>query len=100
MSKISFKPIGDQILVKPDEPETTTKSGIILTGDSAEKPKSGTVVKLGTYEGLVMLDNKPFKFTVKEGSKVYWSGYGGSEIELDGVKYLVMRESQLLGFDE
>lgn len=100
MSKIKFKPIGDQILVKPDERQKKTKSGIILTEGSVDNPKTGTVVKLGTYEGLIMLDNKPFKFTVKEGSKVYWSGYGGSEIELDGVKYLVMRESQLLGFDE
>lgn len=102
MSKISFRPIGDQILVKPDDPETKTKSGIILTEDSAEKPKSGTVVKLGTYENMPAPDNnnKPFKFTVKVGSRVYWSGYGGNEIEIDGVKYLVIRENQLLGFDE
>lgn len=99
MSKLKFKPIGDQILVKQDEAETKTKSGIILTESSAEAPKSGIVVKLGTAEGQVMIDNRPFKFTVKEGTKVFWS-YGGREIEIDGEKYLVMREGELLGFEE
>lgn len=96
---IKFMPIGDQILVKPDEAETTTKTGIVLTENSAEKPKSGRVVKLGTAEGQLMIDNKSFKFTVKVGSKVYWS-YGGREIELEGTKYLVMKEMELLGFED
>lgn len=97
--KLKFTPIGDQILVKPDEAETKTKSGLILTAESAEAPKSGTVIKLGSAQGQVMIDGKPFNFAVKEGSKVYWS-YGGREIELDGEKFLVMREAELLGFEE
>lgn len=99
MSKLKFKPIGDQILVKPDSAETKTKSGLILTADSAEAPKSGVVVKLGTANGQIMMDGKPFSFAVKEGAKVFW-GYGGREIEIDGEKYLVMREGELLGFEE
>lgn len=99
MAEIKFKPIGDQILVKQDEAEKTTKSGIILTEGSSEAPKSGTVVKLGTADGQMMIDNRPFKFTVKEGSKVFWS-YGGREVEIEGEKYLVMREGELLGFEE
>lgn len=99
MAQLKFKPIGDQILVKQDEVETKTKSGLILTESSSEAPKSGTVVKLGTAEGQIMMDNRPFKFTVKEKTKVYWS-YGGRDIEIDGEKYLVMRESELLGFEE
>jgi chaperonin GroES len=99
MTKINFKPIGDQILVKQDAVETKTKSGLILTESSTEAPKSGTVVKLGTADGQIMMDNRPFTFTVKEGTKVYW-GYGGREIEIDGEKYLVMRETELLGFEE
>jgi chaperonin GroES len=99
MASIKFKPIGDQILVKQDEPETKTKSGLILTKDSADAPKTGKVVKLGTADGQMMIDGKPFKFTVSVGSKVYWS-YGGRELEIDGEKYLVMRESELLGFEE
>ncbi len=99
MSDIKFKPIGDQILVKQDVAETKTKSGIILTENSVDAPKTGKVIKLGTAEGQVMMDNRPFSFTVKAGTKVYW-GYGGRELEIDGEKYLVMRESELLGFEE
>jgi len=99
MAEIKFKPIGDQILVKPDEAETKTKSGLILSEGSVEAPKTGKVVKLGTAEGQMMMDNRPFKFTVKAGSKVYWS-YGGREIEIDGEKYLVMKEMDLLGYEE
>ncbi|BDQ04551.1 MAG: 10 kDa chaperonin [Candidatus Dojkabacteria bacterium] len=94
--KIKFKPIGDRVLVKPDEPETKTKSGIILTENSVEKPKSGIVLALGTG---IMSDGKEYKFTVKEGARVYW-GYGGNEMEIDGEKYLVISEGQLLGYDE
>lgn len=95
---MKFTPIGDQILVKQDEAETKTKSGIILSESSAETPKSGIVMKLGTADGQIMIDNRPYKFTVKEGTKVFWS-YGGREIEIEGVKYLVMRETDLLGFE-
>lgn len=97
--KIKFKPIGDQILVKPDEAETKTKSGLVLTEDSTEKPKSGTVVKLGTHQGKNMMDGSKFEFAVKEGTKVFWS-YPGREIEIDSEKYFVMREADLLGFEE
>lgn len=99
MKDIKFKPIGDQILIKPDEVETKTKSGLVITEESAEQPKSGIVVKLGTAEGMMMIDNKPFKFTVKVGDKVYW-GYQGREIEIEGEKYLIMKELELLGYEE
>jgi chaperonin GroES len=99
MSKIKFKPLGDNILIKPGEVETKTKSGIFLTEDSAEKPKWGTVVALGNAEGKLLMDGSKFEFSVKVGNKVYWR-FGGSEIELDGDKYLVMKESELLGIEE
>ena len=99
MKEIKFRPIGDQILIKPDDVETKTKSGLIISEDSAEKPKSGVVVKLGTADGMVLMDGKPFKFAVKVGDKVYW-GYQGREIEIDGVNYLIMKEMELLGFEE
>jgi co-chaperonin GroES (HSP10) len=71
----------------------------VLTEDGTEKPKSGTVIKLGTHQGKVMSDGSKFEFAVKEGSKVFWS-YPGRDIEIDGEKYLVMREADLLGFEE
>ena len=95
--KIRFKPLGVNVLVKPDEAETKTKSGIVLTEDTSEKPRSGTIAALGT--GGYTPTGQQFAFTVKVGDKVYWR-YGGSELELDGVKYLVMAETELLGIEE
>jgi chaperonin GroES len=99
MSEIKFKPMGDQILIKPDEVETKTKSGLILSETSVDSPKTGLVVKLGSLEGKLGLDNQQFQFDVKVGTRVFWN-YRGVELELDGVKYLVMPQGQLLGFEE
>lgn len=97
MADIKFKPLGDNVLVKPGEAETKTKSGIVLTESSADKPKWGTVVAVG--QGYFDPMTKQFMpLTVQEGDKVYWS-YQGQEIELDGEKYFVMKESQLLGIE-
>lgn len=96
--KINFVPFGDQILIKPDEPEEVTASGIILTKDAAERPKRGVVVALGDVSKFLRSDGKPYEFTVKVGSVVFWR-YSGSEIEIDGETYLVMRESDILGFE-
>ncbi len=99
MENMKFKPLGDNILVKPAEAETKTKSGIFLTEDSVEKPKWGTVVAIGNAQGKLLMDGTKFEFSVKVGDKVYWS-YQGQEFEYDGQKYLVMKESQLLGIEE
>lgn len=98
MAEIKFTPLGDYVLVRPDKPEAKTKSGLVLTEGTLDSPKSGVVVKLGTAEGKILNGDKPFNFTVKVGTRVFWS-YGGREIEIDGEKYLVIKESDILGFE-
>jgi chaperonin GroES len=96
-NKLKFKLLGSNILVKPDEAETKAKSGIILTEGSTEKPKSGVVVAVGTQN---YLDNgQPVGFNVKVGDRVHWL-FGGNDVEMDGEKYLVFRESQLFAVEE
>lgn len=95
---LKFVPFGDQILIRPDKAEEVTSSGIILTKDAAEKPKRGVVVALGDVSKFLRSDGKHYEFTVKVGSVVYWR-YSGSEIEINGETYLVMRESDILGYE-
>ena len=95
---IAFKPYGDQLLILPDPAEKVTGSGIILTSDAAGKPNRGRVVALGDVSSFYRPDGKLYEFTVKVGDTVYWR-YSGSEIEIDGEKYLVMRESDILGYE-
>jgi chaperonin GroES len=90
MSKITFKPIADRVLVKPDEAEQTTKGGIIIPDTAKEKPQRGKVVAVGNGK-------KDEPMTVKVGDTVLYGKYSGTEINLDGDEYLIMRESDILG---
>lgn len=90
MSKVSFKPNEDRILVEPAAAEEKTASGIIIPDTAKEKPQEGTVVAVG--EGT---SDKPV--TVKVGDKVLYGKYSGTELSLDGKEYLIMRNSDLFG---
>ncbi len=90
MSKITFKPIADRVLVKPAEAEQTTKGGIIIPDTAKEKPQRGKVVAIGTGK-------KDEPMTVKVGDIVLYGKYSGTEINLEGEEYLIMRESDILG---
>ncbi len=90
MSKITFKPIADRVLVKPAEAEQTTKGGIIIPDTAKEKPQRGKVVAVGTGK-------KDEPMTVKVGDTVLYGKYSGTEINLEGDEYLIMRESDILG---
>jgi chaperonin GroES len=95
MAKPNVKPIGDRVLVQPLEEKETKKGGIIIPDSAKEKPQEGTVVALGT--GKTDEDGKKIAFEVKVGDTVLISKYGGTEIKLDGVSYLIMREDDILG---
>lgn len=90
----SIKPLGDRVLVQPDVAEEKTASGIIIPDTAKEKPQRGTVVAVGTgkYENGTKID-----MTVKNGDKVLYGKYSGTELNLDGEDYLIMRESDILG---
>ena len=90
----SIKPLGDRVLVQPDVVEEKTASGIIIPDTAKEKPQRGTVVAVGTgkYENGTKID-----MTVKNGDKVLYGKYSGTELNLDGEDFLIMRESDILG---
>lgn len=98
--QIKLKVLGAMLLIEPDkEQENTTKSGIILTEDSlAHRYKYGTVKKLGT--GVVLPTGIRTEFNVKVGDRVLYKDFAGIPIEIDGIEYLEMVESDLLGVIE
>jgi len=96
-SKTKIKPLSDRVLVKPEPAEEKTSSGIIIPDTAKEKPQEGTVVAAGP--GKVENGNK-IDMSVKEGDKVLYGKYSGTEITLDGDEYLIMRETDILGIVE
>src|SRR5687767_2032691 len=90
MAKINFKPNEDRVLVEPAEAETKTASGIIIPDTAKEKPQKGKIIAVG--EGV---KDKPV--TVKVGDNVLYGKYAGTEINIDGKEYLIMRNSDIFG---
>ncbi|MCD6426759.1 MAG: co-chaperone GroES [Caldisericaceae bacterium] len=87
-------PIGDRIVVKIEENEEKTKSGIVLPDTAKEKPQKGKVVAVGS--GRLLDNGKKVELEVKVGDTVIFSKYAGTEIKLDGEKYLILSESDVL----
>ena len=89
-----IKPLGDRVLIKALEREEKTKSGIVLPDTAKEKPQEGRVIAVGSGK---MLDNgTKVALEVQAGQKVIFSKYAGTEVKLDGVDHLVMREEDIL----
>lgn len=93
----SIKPLGDRVVVRPEEAEEKTQSGLIIPDTAKEKPQRGTVVSVGP--GRVE-DGKKIEMSVGQGDKVLYGKYAGTEITLDGEDLLIMRESDILGIIE
>jgi len=89
MSKINIKPLADRVLVKPIEAETTTASGLIIPDSAKEKQQEGTVIAIGN-------GTKDEPMTVKVGDTVLFGKYAGTELVLEGIEYLIMREADIL----
>ena len=86
---MKIKPLADRVIVKPsDVAESKTSGGIIIPDTAKEKPQKGTVVAVGP-------GTTDEKMEVKVGDKVLYSKYGGTEIEYEGEKYLIMSESDI-----
>lgn len=90
-------PLGDRVVLKQLEAEEKTKSGIILTSAAQEKPQEAEVVAVGPG-GVV--DGKEVTMQVKEGQKVIYSKYAGTEVKLDGNEYIIVRQSDILAVIE
>lgn len=95
---MAVKPLEDRILVKPDEPETRTASGLYLPESSKERPMAGTVVAAGP--GKRLENGNLAKPSVKKGDTVVFGKYAGTEVEIKGESHMIMRESELLGILE
>lgn len=92
---MNFKPLYDRILVKQEEQEQKTAGGILLPESAQEKPLKGEIVAIGN--GSLGQDGKLTPLTVQPGNKVLFGKYAGTEIKIDGTKYLIMKESDVLG---
>jgi chaperonin GroES len=95
---MKIRPLQDRVIVKRLEEEQKTKGGIIIPDSAKEKPVEGKIIAVG--KGKVADDGKLIKLDVKEGDKVLFSKYGGTEVKIDGQEYLIMREDDILGVIE
>ncbi|EHI56136.1 chaperonin [Johnsonella ignava ATCC 51276] len=86
-------PLFDRVVLKQLLAEETTKSGIVLPGQAKEKPSQGEVVAVGPGG---VIDGKEVKMQVKEKDKVIYSKYSGTEVEIDGETYLVVKQNDIL----
>ena len=88
MAKVSVKPLQDRVLVEPAPAEEKTAGGIIIPDTAKEKPVRGKVIAVGAGK-------KDEPITVKAGDTVLYGKYAGTEIQIDGKEYLIMRESDI-----
>lgn len=89
MTKVKIKPLADRVLVEPAPAEEKTAGGIIIPDTAKEKPQKGTVVAVGPGK-------KDEPMSVKAGDQVLYGKYAGTEISIDGINYLIMRESDIV----
>ncbi len=97
MSQLNYQPLGDRVIVEPQTPEQTTKSGIVLPDSAKEKPVCGVVLAVGP--GKTSDEGKLIPVSVKVGDTVLYSKsatYSAAEIKENGKEYLIIRESDVL----
>lgn len=93
-----IKPLNDRVLIKMIEAEETTKSGIILSSGSQEKPQIAEVVEIGP--GGLDEDGIKVEMQVKKGDKVITSKYSGTEVKYQGTDYIIVKQSDILAIVE
>ena len=94
---MKLNPLADRVVLKMVEAEETTAGGLILAGNAKEKPSVAEVISVGPG-GTV--DGKEVQMIVKPGDKVITSKYSGTEIKVDGVEYIIVRQSDILAVVE
>jgi chaperonin GroES len=93
---MSFRPLGDRVLVKRVEEETKTKGGIIIPDTAKEKPQEGEVVAVGPG-AINEKTGERTKPELKAGDRILFGKWSGQEVKVDGVDLLIMKESDVLG---
>jgi chaperonin GroES len=95
---MKLKPLGDRLIVQASEEEETTASGIVLPDTAKEKPQEGTVLAVGP--GRILDDGKREQIDVKEGDKVLYAKYAGTEFKLEGDELLIVSQKDILAVVE
>lgn len=95
---MSLKPLGDRVIVKVDEAEATTASGLYLASEAKEKPQTGTVIAVG--EGRFDNDGNLVKVPVSVGDKVIYGKFGGTEVHYGGEDVLILRADDIYAICE
>ncbi len=90
----NIRPVGDRVVVKPAAKEEVTRSGIVIPDTAKEKPQEGTVIAIGS--GRLLDNGERAAIDVREGDRVLFAKYGGTEFKLEGEEYLVLKESDIL----
>ncbi len=92
---MKIRPLQDRIIVKRLDGEDVSPGGIIIPDSAKEKPQEGKVIAVG--KGKIGEDGKVQRLDVKKGDKVLFSKYAGTEVNLDGIEHLIIREDDVLG---
>ena len=92
---LKLRPLADRVIVKQSEAETKTKSGILLPDAAKEKPTQGKVIAVGP--GKLDDNGKPMSIGLKAGDNIYYGKYAGTDVEVDGEKFVILRETDILG---
>jgi chaperonin GroES len=95
LTKVKVHPIGDRVLVKPIEQKETKKGNIIIPDTAKEKPQEGKIISTG--KGKTADDGKLIPMEVKEGDRVLYGKYSGTEIKIDDEDYIIMHQEDILG---
>ncbi|MGH2682635.1 MAG: co-chaperone GroES [Actinomycetota bacterium] len=93
MAKFQLEPLEDRVVVKPEEEEETTVSGIVIPDTAKEKPQQGLIKAAGPGR---FEDGKRVPMDVKVGDKILYSKYGGTEVKVEGEEYLVLSSRDIL----
>jgi chaperonin GroES len=97
--RLKIRPLDDRVVVEPFEAEERTRGGIVLPDSAREKPQQGKVIATGPGK-LLEKSGERGKMSLKVGDAVFYGKYTGTEIELDGDKYVILRESDVLAVQE
>ncbi|MCF7874506.1 MAG: co-chaperone GroES [Candidatus Omnitrophica bacterium] len=92
---MKVKPLGDRILIKPVEAEEKTSGGIVIPDTAREKPQQAEVAAVG--DGKKKADGSVIPLSIKEGDRVLYGKYSGTEITIEGQDYLIVKEEDILG---
>jgi len=97
-TKLNLRPLGDRVILKALPQEEVTRGGVILPDTAKEKPQQGEVVAVGT--GKLLENGTKVPMEVKEGARVLYGKYSGTEVKIEGEEYLIVKESEILAILE